>query len=745
MRMTPVVRRLAVTFAAAALVLAAGAAAAPSPPIRPAPGAHDTTALGYIEHVVIGRAACDTCPPRVCPGEPILVTISGATESPCVQFRGFKELAVGAPITVLEAEFVADTCGRGCPAVMVPFSASLSLPPVFANAGSFLLQHSVRSCPDTTVVDSVLSRQYSYTIEPNCIEPPPVDTLVRSFVIFGVEPRDRCPGDSLTLEARERGCPPCVEFTSFAFDSASGYTLDMTWRPQCMEVRCDSDSLSVALGAFQAGFYLVNVNVNVHVLDTPNPDSVITFVEPVRFKVTSCDNPPCVDGWLPPRGTYDSTCTAVKPGSTGSATFPAQTGVGVWGAQGALFDAPFLRIQQVEYAGPTPGTFVTWTRQGQRISWIAFTTADAPMLPVGQTPFLRVVYQVDPAAPPGFTALQGVIEQAVGENEEFLPICVVTTREKPPAIPICIEARSDTCDANGDGKADLRDLVSMVKCFRLTDDLPIGATCPDCNADSAFTIADILCCARHILRAPNLPPDSSQQSADVRVAFGTFVKAGDAWMVPVRVTGARSLAGTLLRLRYPSERWRAEYPVVAVNGTSNEGWMPIADMDQPGVANISWLKIGEGDSQELAFTILVRQVAEPFPGDELVMEGVDLVRPDGSALRPMGSLPSASLLDGSGPPPEGTPGSVALGPAQPNPFTSTTSFAVSLPRESTIELTIHDVAGRVVATLARGRFAAGVRSFAWDGAGARGGVYFARLSVDGKVFSQRVAMIRGSR
>ena len=92
--------------------------------------------------------------------------------------------------------------------------------------------------------------------------------------------------------------------------------------------------------------------------------------------------------------------------------------------------------------------------------------------------------------------------------------------------------------------------------------------CPDCNADSAFNMADILCCARHILRAPNLPPDSSQQAADVRVTFGAFVKSGDAWMVPVRVSGARALAGTLLRLRYPSERWRADYPV-AVTGSSS--------------------------------------------------------------------------------------------------------------------------------------------------------------------------------
>ena len=86
-----------------------------------------------------------------------------------------------------------------------------------------------------------------------------------------------------------------------------------------------------------------------------------------------------------------------------------------------------------------------------------------------------------------------------------------------------------------------------------------------------------------------------------------------------------------------------------------------------------------------------------------------------------------------------------LGAARPHPFARTTRFAVSLSQEAIAELTIHDVTGRRLATLASGRWAPGVREFSWDGSGAREGVYFARLSVDGRVLSQRVVLLRNGR
>lgn len=73
--------------------------------------------------------------------------------------------------------------------------------------------------------------------------------------------------------------------------------------------------------------------------------------------------------------------------------------------------------------------------------------------------------------------------------------------------------------------------------------------------------------------------------------------------------------------------------------------------------------------------------------------------------------------------------------AFPNPMTSETSFAVTVPTASNVTVTIHDVFGKVVSTLFNGDAAAGTMSLAWDGSdmsGARvaAGTYVVRVAGD---------------
>jgi len=135
-------------------------------------------------------------------------------------------------------------------------------------------------------------------------------------------------------------------------------------------------------------------------------------------------------------------------------------------------------------------------------------------------------------------------------------------------------------------------------------------------------------------------------------------------------------------------------------------------------------------------------VGEVRGGDAIAVAGADLVRPDGRTLQPTAPLPVLSLVD---PPPGAVPDRVSLGAARPNPFTGTTRFTVSLSVGAELDLSVHDVAGRRVATLAGGRFAAGEREFTWDATGVRDGVYFVRLVVDGRVLTTRVALLRDRR
>jgi hypothetical protein len=82
-----------------------------------------------------------------------------------------------------------------------------------------------------------------------------------------------------------------------------------------------------------------------------------------------------------------------------------------------------------------------------------------------------------------------------------------------------------------------------------------------------------------------------------------------------------------------------------------------------------------------------------------------------------------------------------LGPAVPNPFNPVTTIRFGIPVNHEVRLTIHDVAGRLVATLVDDYFTAGEYTAQWNGRNSVGadvasGVYFARL-VAGEFTSAR--------
>jgi hypothetical protein len=85
--------------------------------------------------------------------------------------------------------------------------------------------------------------------------------------------------------------------------------------------------------------------------------------------------------------------------------------------------------------------------------------------------------------------------------------------------------------------------------------------------------------------------------------------------------------------------------------------------------------------------------------------------------------------------------------AAPNPFTARTEFAFRLPRDQAVELAVHDLAGRRVATLAQGRLPAGAHTRGWDGRDDAGrqqpsGVYVYRLQTADTVVVRRLTLLR---
>jgi hypothetical protein len=95
----------------------------------------------------------------------------------------------------------------------------------------------------------------------------------------------------------------------------------------------------------------------------------------------------------------------------------------------------------------------------------------------------------------------------------------------------------------------------------------------------------------------------------------------------------------------------------------------------------------------------------------------------------------------------GTPRTVVLEAARPNPFADAAILQYSLPTAQTARLVIYDASGRTVRTLARGMAVAGYHSIEWNGRDETGravpaGVYFARLQTADRSLTQRLLRIR---
>jgi hypothetical protein len=94
---------------------------------------------------------------------------------------------------------------------------------------------------------------------------------------------------------------------------------------------------------------------------------------------------------------------------------------------------------------------------------------------------------------------------------------------------------------------------------------------------------------------------------------------------------------------------------------------------------------------------------------------------------------------------EPLPAELSFALAGANPASERTGFRFALPRAARVRITIHDVSGRRIATVADGNFAAGAHTAVWgsvQGGTAPGpGVYFARMTADGRELTRRLVVL----
>ena len=91
------------------------------------------------------------------------------------------------------------------------------------------------------------------------------------------------------------------------------------------------------------------------------------------------------------------------------------------------------------------------------------------------------------------------------------------------------------------------------------------------------------------------------------------------------------------------------------------------------------------------------------------------------------------------------PAELAFALAGANPASERSGFRFALPQAARVRITIHDVSGRRIATVADGEFPAGVHTATWGAVSGAAvpssGVYFARMTADGRQITRRLVVL----
>lgn len=91
---------------------------------------------------------------------------------------------------------------------------------------------------------------------------------------------------------------------------------------------------------------------------------------------------------------------------------------------------------------------------------------------------------------------------------------------------------------------------------------------------------------------------------------------------------------------------------------------------------------------------------------------------------------------------EELPSSFELKQNYPNPFNPSTTISFSIAEPSFVSINVYNVTGQKVADLVNGRKSVGNHQIVWDASNAASGVYYYQMIADGKVFTQRMTLIK---
>jgi hypothetical protein len=165
----------------------------------------------------------------------------------------------------------------------------------------------------------------------------------------------------------------------------------------------------------------------------------------------------------------------------------------------------------------------------------------------------------------------------------------------------------------------------------------------------------------------------------------------------------------------------------------------------PAQADPGWIEVGAGVVLGGGAIDTFLWDTNGFPGGLYLVEVVTET-PEGMECRDVMLYGIAEYIVDADPPTPGTP--TKLMGSYPNPFNPATTIEFYLARDTKVDLTIYDSAGRTVRHLVRDRFMrGGTHQIPWNGVREGGGqaasgVYFYRLRADGVELSSKLVLLR---
>lgn len=746
------------------------------PPLPPPTPAEDS--LQYVDRVQIGASPCLGCPPQACAGQDVPVVLSGIIRHRCYEFRRVElrpSLGGSADPPTVRVVFAERDCFvTPCDPDSVPWERGVLLPALPADNEVLRVESGILvTCGQDSAFTLTGAEYFPFTVSDSCGHAPSDSLYGIDRVAIGIQGCPTCP----PVACADQGIPvriagalesDCVHFHQLELippppGVIGAPALRVVFSQEArLGIPCQGGPFpwqsATTLDALPPGRYSLPVQSVMRTFN-PNGDSTDVLLGSRVFQfpvVDSCPGPPqgpCLWlAWARP-GTGEACDARVGPGAPAKLQLQMRASTAVAGFQGKLYLSPFgLHIENIRAVGAAQGMRVLWNPWPGGSSFVLFSESGQLLPPCNPLvdcvdccefhPVLEVTVAVDDST--DFAPItQLLVWEVIGADSlgDGIHGCVRDSRDRERMVArICADK---PCDANGDGHTDVRDLVKMVNCLHT----PGGCAADsaggslDCQHDGDFDLDDVLCCAHFLLRGQL--PDSAETvpAPQVRLRFGTPVTTATGVDVPARIDGAGRISAARFGLAIPIER----FDLVGVS-VADQDWLALHEQGNgdyaAGLVRLqSSPRIPEAPDA-LDFTLHLALRPGQTPGGQLRLVDGDFTGSEGEGLIPGSSDRSVQLGSGN------VVNELKLGRPQPNPFSREATLSLSLDHEADVELTVHDLTGRLVTSVHHGRLAAGPHTFTWrgvygDGTPAANGVYFVRAKIGGRVLSQKVALLRG--